>query len=124
LGKRFVATSPLDQATVCIEREERVQWCEAAPSVGVFGQEESGRLMVVVVVVIVVVPILIGVPLVGIFIPPAVIMLIAIRTRFGEFLAPVLCVGTVRAVLMNGLVKLVIRVDGALLAIVIGAKYR
>ena len=64
--------------------------------------------MVVVIMVgmvmIVIIPIAIGAPAVCIFVPPAMVVLPAVVALFREFLAPVLSLRTVRAVMLDGLV--------------------
>jgi hypothetical protein len=69
-------------------------------------------------VVIMIIPIVIGVPAVSILVPPAVVVVPAVGTRFRKFMAPMLGLGTAPTVMLDGLVQLVIRLDGALLAIV------
>jgi hypothetical protein len=80
------------------------------------GQEvQAGKSEMIMVVII---PIVVGVPLVRIFIPPAVIMVPAVGARISKFMPPVLGFSTLRAVVLDGLMKLVVRFDGALLAII------
>jgi hypothetical protein len=85
------------------------------------GQVCGGKALPVVAVVIVVVPIMFGAPAVGVLVPPAMAVFPAIRARFREFLAPVLCLRAVVTVMLDRFVKLVVRVSGTLLAIVLSA---
>ena len=77
-------------------------------------------VMIDIVVVIVVIPVVIGAPAMGVFIPPTTIVLPAIGARFREFFAPVLRLRTVVAMMLNGFMQLVVSVASALLAFVIG----
>ena len=69
-------------------------------------------------VVIVIIPIVFGAPAVSIFVPPAVAVLPAVGACFRKFMAPVLGLRTLRAVVIDGLMKLVVRFSGAFLAVV------
>jgi hypothetical protein len=80
--------------------------------------------LVTIVVVIVVVPIALIVPAVSVFIPPAMRMFPAPGAGVSEFVAPMIGLRALPAVVFHGIVKLVIRVDDALLAIVIRAEWR
>jgi hypothetical protein len=55
----------------------------------------------------------------GIFVPPTTVVFPAIGASFGEFLAPMLCLRTVIAVMLDGLMQLMVCVARALLALVI-----
>ncbi len=68
---------------------------------------------------IVVIPIVIGAPAMGVFIPPATVVFPTVGTGFGEFLAPVLGLGTIPAVMLGGFMKFMIRVADTLLAVVV-----
>jgi hypothetical protein len=81
-------------------------------------------MIVVRMLMIVIIPIVIRAPAVRVFVPPAMIVLPAVAARFGEFLAPVLCLGAVWAVMLDGLMEFVIGIDSALLTVVIGADMR
>jgi len=76
-------------------------------------------VVVIAVVVIVVIPILLIMPTVRVFIPPTMTVLPAVMPRFRKFLAPVLCVGTIRTVFLNRFVELMISVNRAFLAVII-----
>jgi hypothetical protein len=79
--------------------------------------------MVVAMIVVVVIPVAVAVPAVGVFIPPAMVVFPAVGSRGGEFAAPVPSLTTVRAVMLDGFVKLVVGPDDALLTIVFCANY-
>jgi hypothetical protein len=53
---------------------------------------------------IVIIPIVVRAPAVCIFVPPAMVVVPAVAARFREFLAPVLRLGAVWAVMLDGLV--------------------
>jgi hypothetical protein len=78
-------------------------------------------LVLVVEIVIAVVPTTVGVPAVRVFIPPAVFVFIAISAGFREFVPPVFGLRTFDAVVLDGFMKFVVRLDDALLAIVVRA---
>jgi hypothetical protein len=69
-------------------------------------------------IVVVIIPIVFGVPLVCIFIPPAVVVVPTVGASISKFMAPVLGFRTLRAMVLDGLMKFVVRFDGALLAII------
>jgi hypothetical protein len=69
-------------------------------------------------VVVSIVPIVVGTPAVLIFVPPAMAVIPAMGARLREFIAPMLSLGAVRAVVFDGLVQFVVCIDGALLTIV------
>ena len=58
--------------------------------------------VVELVVVIVIVPVTIGVPAVRIFIPPAVVVFIAVGAGFPEFVPPVFGFRALHAVVLDG----------------------
>ena len=73
------------------------------------------------VVVIVVVPIVIGAPAMGVFIPPAMFVLPAVGTGFGELLAPMLGLGAIPAVMLGGFMEFMIRMTDTFLTVVVRA---
>ena len=73
-----------------------------------------------IVVVIVTIPVAIGTPTMSIFIPPTTAVIPAVRTSFGEFVAPVFGLRTVVAMVFDGFVKPVVDLGDALLALIIG----
>jgi len=80
--------------------------------------------VVEIVVVIVIVPITIGVPAVRIFIPPAVVVFIAVGAGFPEFVPPVFGFGALHAVVLDGFMKFVVCLGDALLTILVRANNR
>jgi hypothetical protein len=80
--------------------------------------------VVEIVVVIVIVPIAIGVPAVSIFIPPAVVVFIAVGAGFPEFVPPVFGLRALHAVVFDGFMKFVVCLGDALLTIVVSADNR
>ena len=76
----------------------------------------------VIMVVIVVIPVALIVPAMIVFIPPAVRMLPTVGARFGEFVAPVLSLGTLPTMVFDRLVQVVVCLSDAFLAIVARAK--
>jgi hypothetical protein len=81
-------------------------------------------LVVEIVVVIVIVPITISVPAVPIFIPPAVVVFIAVGAGFPEFVPPVFGLRAFDAVVLDGFMKFVVCLGDALLTIVVRADNR
>jgi len=75
-------------------------------------------IVVAIMVVIMIIPITIGVPAVSIFIPPTMLVFPAVRARFGKFMAPMFGFRTLPTVVLDGFVKLVVRLGGALLTVV------
>jgi len=71
-----------------------------------------------IVIVVMLIPITICVPAVGIFIPPAVLVLPAIGACFGKLVAPVFGLGALPAVMLNGFMKLLVSLDDAFLTII------
>jgi hypothetical protein len=71
-----------------------------------------------VVLMIVIVPIAIGVPAMIVFVPPPVIYGIAVLALLVQLVPPVVGFAAVRAVMLDGLVKLVVNFRKTLLAIV------
>ena len=81
-------------------------------------------LVVEIVVVIVIVPITIGVPAVPIFIPPAVVVFIAVGAGFPEFVPPVFGFRALHAVVLDGFMKFMVCLGDALLTILVRADNR
>ena len=81
-------------------------------------------LVVEIVVVIVIVPIMIDVPAVRIFIPPAVVVFIAVGAGFPEFVPPVFGLRALHAVVLDGFMKFVVCLGDALLTVVVRADNR
>ena len=81
-------------------------------------------LMVEIAIVVTVVPVTIGVPAVRIFVPPAVLVFIAVRAGFREFVAPVFSLRALRSVMLDRFMKLVVRLTDALLTILVCADNR
>ena len=80
--------------------------------------------MLVVEIVVVIVPITIGVPAVPIFIPPAVVVFIAVGAGFPEFVPPVFGLRAFHAVVLDGFMKFVVGLGDALMTIVVRANNR
>ena len=78
-------------------------------------------VVVSIVVMIAIVPIMVAVPAMSVFIPPAMIVLPARRARFGEFVAPVVSLLTLPTMMLHSFVQFVVCLGSALLAI-IGAR--
>ena len=81
-------------------------------------------LMVEIVIVVMVVPVTIAAPAPPIFVPPAVLVFIAVRAGFHEFVAPVFSLRALRSVMLDRFMKLVVRLTDALLTIVVCADNR
>jgi len=75
-------------------------------------------MVMMVVVMIVIIPIMIAAPAVAIFVPPSMAVLPAVGAGFGKFLAPMFGLGTLPAVVLDGLVQVMVCFSGALLTIV------
>jgi hypothetical protein len=84
-------------------------------------EEEEERFRLVAVIVVVIIPVVIGAPAMGVFIPPAMFVLPAVRTGFGKFLAPMLGLGAIPAVMLGGFMEFMIRMTDAFLAVVVRA---
>jgi hypothetical protein len=76
------------------------------------------------VIVVVIVPILVGVPAVGIFIPPFVFVFPAPLPRLVQLKAPMLGLLALVSAVLNGFVQPVVRARDATLTIVISAQPR
>jgi hypothetical protein len=76
------------------------------------------------VIVVVFVPVVLGAPLMRVFVPPLVLLVPAAFTLFGEFVAPVIGVLAVRPIVFDGFVQLVINSGGFALAIVVSVHVR
>ena len=72
--------------------------------------------------VVVIVPVLLVVPTVRVFIPPAVTMLPAVMPRLCQFRTPVLRLGAIGAMFVNCLMQIVVCLFRSLLAVVIRAQ--
>jgi hypothetical protein len=81
-------------------------------------------LVVEIAIMVMVVPITIAVPAVPIFVPPAALVFIAVRAGFREFVAPVFSLRALWSVMLDGFMKLVVRLTDALLTIVVCADNR
>ncbi len=75
--------------------------------------------MVVIMIVVMIVPVVVGVPTMGILIPPAVIVSPAPFTGIAQFVAPVVGLFAIRAVMLDRFVQLVIGMGNARLTIVL-----
>jgi len=78
-------------------------------------------VIVVVMLMVVIVPIMLAAPAMAVLIPPAMGMFPAPGACFGQFVAVFRRLRAVPAVMFGGLVKFVIDVNDALLAVVIRA---
>jgi hypothetical protein len=74
---------------------------------------------VAIVVVIVVIPIAIGMPPVAVFIPPAMSFVPAAFPRFMQFVARMIGLPAIPAVMLHGFMQFVIRLGDAPLALVV-----
>jgi hypothetical protein len=72
-----------------------------------------------VAVVIVVIPIAIGVPTVAVFVPPAMAFSPAALTRFAQFMARVIRLPAVPAVVLDGFVQSMVRFEDTSLATIV-----
>jgi len=81
-------------------------------------------LVVEIAIMVMVVPITIAVPAVPIFVPPAALVFIAVSAGFREFVAPVFSLRALWSVMLDGFMKLVVRLTDALLTIVVCADNR
>jgi hypothetical protein len=77
-------------------------------------------VLITIVVMIVIVPVVSVMPEMLMFTPPYLAFSPATLARFVEFMTPVVCLSAVVAMMLNCLVKLVLRVDRAPIAAVIG----
>jgi hypothetical protein len=73
---------------------------------------------ILVMIMVVIIPIVIAAPAVCVFVPPTMIVLPAVGTRFRKFMTPVLGLGTLPAVVLDGLVKFVVGFGDASLAVI------
>ena len=74
-----------------------------------------------VIVPIVIVPIPVAVPAVSVLVPPTAIVLVTVGASFRQFVTPMVGFGTMAPVSFDGFMKMVICLDDALLAIIVGA---
>ena len=81
-------------------------------------------VVAVVVIMVVVIPITIRAPAMSIFVPPAVAVLPTPGARFRQLMAIFRGLRAIPAVMLCGFVELMVCVDDALLAVVIGANRR
>jgi len=81
-------------------------------------------MIVVVVLVIVIVPIAIRAPAVSVFIPPAAAVFPAPGASLRQFVAVLRDLWAVPSMMLGGFVKLVVRPDDALLAVVVRTHWR
>ena len=80
---------------------------------------KNSVLVVEIVIVVMVIPITIGVPAVRVFVPPAVVVFVAVRAGFGELVEPVFSLRTLQAVVLDRFMKLVVRLADTLLTILV-----
>jgi hypothetical protein len=78
-----------------------------------------GLVVVVIVVMIVFVPVAVRPPATSIFIPPSMAVLPAPLASLSQFTPPAIRFRTVPAVVLGSLVKIVVRLDDAFLAVVV-----
>ena len=81
-------------------------------------------VVVEVMIVVMFVPITISVPAAGILVPPATLMFPAVGAGFGEFMTPMFGLRALRAVVLNGFMKLVICPGDASLTVLVCANNR
>jgi len=75
-------------------------------------------VMVAIMVVVMIVPITFGVPAMPVFVPPAVVVFPAVGASFSEFMPPTFRLRTLPTVVLDGFVKFVVCLGGALLTVV------
>jgi hypothetical protein len=80
-------------------------------------------MVMIAAVVIVIVPIAIRAPAVSVFVPPAMAVVPAPGARFRQFVAILRNLWAVPTMMFGGFVKLVVRPDDALLAVVVRAHW-
>jgi hypothetical protein len=81
-------------------------------------------VVVEVMIVIMFVPITISVPAAGIFVPPTMLMFPAVGAGFGKLMTPVFGLKALRAVVLNGFMKLVICPGDSFLTVLVCANNR
>jgi hypothetical protein len=74
------------------------------------------QCLVVIAIMVVIVPIAVRVPTVAVFVPPFVFVCVAIFAGFAKFVAGVLGLLALPAVIASGMMKLVVSLDQAALA--------
>lgn len=89
-----------------------------------YGPNGNSAVVVEVMIVIMFVPITISAPAAGIFVPPAMLMFPAVGTGFGKLMTPVFGLKALRAVMLNGFMKLVICPGDAFLTVLVCANNR
>ena len=62
---------------------------------------KNSVLVVEIVIVVMVIPITIGAPAAPVFVPPAVLVFIAVRAGFAELVAPVFSLRTLHAMVLD-----------------------
>jgi hypothetical protein len=75
-------------------------------------------VMIVVVVVVMIVPIMIGVPAVSVFVPPAMTVVPTVGTCFGKLTACVICFWTLPAMVFDRFMNAMVGFGNAFLAII------
>jgi hypothetical protein len=81
-------------------------------------------MIAIVSIVIAVVPVVLGVPTMLVFIPPTMIVVPAIVARFAQLVTRMVRLLALAPMMLDGLMKMMIRFGDSLLAIVIGAHTR
>src|SRR5215831_17472974 len=77
--------------------------------------------MIEIVIMVVVIPIAIGASTVTVRVPPAMGVIPEVLAGFREFVAPMLGLGTLPTMVLDGFMELVARLVDAFLAIIVGA---
>src|SRR5579883_15564 len=109
-------------ASCCkLSGNKKSTWNRGALASLVLGTRDNSSVAVIVVVIV---PIALVVPAVLVFVPPTMRVLPAIGACFGEFVAPMIRLGTLPTVVLDGFVQLVISVNDALLTVVVGMNDR
>jgi len=85
---------------------------------------DSGSNLVAIMIVVVIVPVALVAPTMAVFIPPTVRMFPTVGTRFGKFVAPMFRLRTLPTMVFDSLVELVVRMNNALLAVVVSVRSR
>jgi hypothetical protein len=79
-------------------------------------------MMVGVVIVVMVVPVPVGMPTVLIFVPPSVVFLPAALPCLMQFMPPVVCLLTLRSMVRNGFMQIMVGMFDSLLAIIVSSE--
>ena len=85
------------------------------------GSGKSQRL-VAIMIVVVIIPVVVAVPTVTVGVPPAVVVIPTISAGFCKLMPVMFGLRAVGSMFRNSFVKVVIGFDGALLAIILGAR--